>query len=199
MITFINPSTEKPYIRFKSLYQDALANDQRGIEAISVSSYNLKTNEVEARYVNLKYITDNEWIFFSNYNSPKSQQFSVHKQVSALIFWPSINTQIRIKALISKTSIEFSDMHFKRRSKEKNALAISSNQSQNIDSFDEVEKNFHQTLKSMTTDTARPDFWGGFSLIPYYFEFWQGHKNRLNKRHAFEQKAGEWEERFLQP
>jgi len=90
-------------------------------------------------------------------------------------------------------------MHFKSRSKEKNALAISSNQSQNIDSFDEVEMNFHQTLKSMTTDTVRPDFWGGFSLIPYYFEFWQGHKNRLNKRHAFEQKAGEWEERFLQP
>ena len=90
-------------------------------------------------------------------------------------------------------------MHFKSRSKEKNALAISSNQSQNIDSFDEVEKNFHQTLKSMTTDTVRPDFWGGFSLIPYYFEFWQGHKNRLNKRHTFEQKGGEWEERFLQP
>jgi pyridoxamine 5'-phosphate oxidase len=90
-------------------------------------------------------------------------------------------------------------MHFKSRSKEKNALAISSNQSQNIDSFDEVEMNFHQTLKSMTTDTVRPDFWGGFSLIPYYFEFWQGHKNRLNKRHTFEQKGGEWEERFLQP
>ncbi len=199
MITFINPSTEKPYIRFQSLYKDALANYQRGIEAISVSSYNLETNEVEARYVNLKYITGNEWIFFSNYNSPKAQQFSAHKQVSALIFWSSINTQIRIKALISKTSIEFSDEHFKRRSKEKNALAISSNQSQNIDSFDEVEKNFHQTLKFMTKDTARPDFWGGFSLIPYYFEFWQGHKNRLNKRHVFEQKADEWEERFLQP
>ena len=77
MITFINPSTEKPYIRFQSLYQDALANDQRGIEAISVSSYDLKTNEVEARYVNLKYIIDNEWIFFSNYNSPKRNSLAL--------------------------------------------------------------------------------------------------------------------------
>ena len=42
----------------------------------------------------------------------------------------------------------------------------------------------------MTPDTARPDFWGGFSFVPYYFEFWQGHKNRLNKRHVFEQKDG---------
>ena len=199
MITFINPSTEKPYIRFQSLYQDALANDQRGIEAISVSSYDLKTNEVEARYVNLKYINDNEWIFFSNYNSPKAQQFVSHSQISALIFWPSINAQIRIKASISKTSIEFSDEHFKGRTKEKNALAISSNQSQRIDSFDEVTKNFYLAFDSLTPDTARPNHWGGFSFIPYYFEFWQGHKNRLNKRHVFEQKDDEWVERLLQP
>ena len=199
MIKFINPSSEKPYIRFQSLYQEALANNQRGIEAISVSSYNQETNEVEARYVNLKYITDKEWIFFSNYNSPKAQQFESHSQVSVLIFWSSINTQIRIKALISRATKEFSDKHFRSRTKEKNALAISSYQSQVIDSFDEVTKNFHQTLNVMTPDTARPDFWGGFSFIPYYFEFWQGHKNRLNKRHVFQQRNDEWIELLLQP
>ena len=117
MIKFINPRPEKPYTHFQSLYQEALANDQRGIEAISISSYNKEISEVEARYVNLKYINDNEWIFFSNYNSPKARQFESHSQISALIFWPSINTQIRIKALISKTSIEFSDEHFKGRTK----------------------------------------------------------------------------------
>ena len=199
MIKFINPSTDKPYIYFQSLYQDAVANDQIGIEAISVSSYNQEMSEVEARYVNLKYIIDNEWIFFSNYNSPKAQQFESHSQVSALIFWSCINTQIRIKGLISKTSKEFSDEHFQGRTKEKNALAISSYQSQVIDSFDEVTKNFHQTLNVMTPDTVRPDYWGGFSFIPYYFEFWQGHKNRLNKRQVFEHQDGKWMERLLQP
>ena len=199
MIKFINPSSEKPYTHFQSLYEEALANDQRGIEAISISSYSQEMSEVEARYVNLKYIVNNEWIFFSNYNSPKAQQFESHSQISSLFFWSAINTQIRIKGLISKTSIEFSDEHFKGRTKEKNALAISSNQSQVIDSFDEVTKNFHQTLNEMTHDTARPDFWGGFSFTPYYFEFWQGHENRLNKRHVFEQQEDEWIERFLQP
>ena len=199
MIKFINLSSEKPYIHFQSLYQEALEKDQRGIEAISVSSYSQEMSEVEARYVNLKYIVDNEWIFFSNYNSPKAQQFESHSQVSVLIFWSSINTQIRMKGLISKTSMEFSDEHFKGRTKEKNALAISSNQSQVIDSFDEVKKNFHHTLHAMTPDTSRPDFWGGFSFIPYYFEFWQGHENRLNKRHVYKQQEDEWIERLLQP
>ena len=78
-------------------------------------------------------------------------------------------------------------------------MAISSNQSQPIDSFDEVKKNFQKTLDTISPETARPDFWGGFSFIPYYFEFWQGHKNRLNKRHVYESQNNEWIEQLLQP
>ena len=199
MIKFLNLNSEKPYIHFKSLYHEALDNDQKGIEAISVSSYNQIKNEVEARYVNLKYISNNEWIFFSNYHSPKASQFESHSQVSILIYWASINTQIRMKAKIFKTSSEFSDEHFQGRTKEKNALAISSNQSQVVDSFDEVIKNFNETLEIMTSKTPRPDFWGGYSFIPYYFEFWQGHENRLNKRHVFRQEDDQWTEQLLQP
>ena len=199
MIKFLNLNSEAPYIHFQSLYHEALDNDQKGIEAISVSSYNETKNEVEARYVNLKYIADNEWIFFSNYHSPKANQFESHSQVSILIYWASINTQIRMKAKICKTSAEFSDEHFQSRTKEKNALAISSNQSQTIESFDEVAKNFNETLDAMTSETVRPNFWGGYSFIPYYFEFWQGHENRLNKRHAFKQEDDQWTEQLLQP
>ena len=199
MINFLNLSPEKPYIIFQSLYQKAIDNGQKGIEAISVSSYNQPLKEVEARYVNLKYIDNNEWIFFSNYLSPKANQFESHNQVSVLIYWASINTQIRMKAKIFKTSSEFSDEHFQGRTKEKNALAISSNQSQVIDSFDEVTKNFHETLQIMTSETPRPDFWGGYSFTPYYFEFWQGHENRLNKRHIFKRQDDEWTEQLLQP
>ena len=199
MINFLNPSLEKPYVLFQSLCQKAIESGQKGVEAISVSSYNELLKEVEARYVNLKYIDNNEWIFFSNYLSPKANQFESHDQVSILIYWASINTQIRMKAKIFKTSSEFSDEHFQGRTKEKNALAISSNQSEVIDSYDEVTKNFHETLEIMTSETARPDFWGGYSFTPYYFEFWQGHENRLNKRHVFKQQKDEWTEQLLQP
>jgi len=199
MINFLNSSHEKPYILFQSLYQKAIENGQKGVEAISVSSYNEPLKEVEARYVNLKYIDNNEWIFFSNYLSPKANQFESHDQVSVLIYWASINTQIRMKAKIFKTSSEFSDEHFQGRTKEKNALAISSNQSQAVDSFDQVTKNFNETLEIMTSETPRPDFWGGYSFTPYYFEFWQGHENRLNKRHVFKQQDNQWSEQLLQP
>ena len=77
-----------------------------------------------------------------------------------------------MKAKISKHHLSFSDKHFQKfENQRKNALAISSNQSQIIDSFDEVTKNFNKTLEIMTPETPRPDFWGGYSFIPYYFEF----------------------------
>ena len=62
-----------------------------------------------------------------------------------------------------------------------------------------MEDSFNKTLSKINNQVERPNYWGGFTFIPYYFEFWEGHENRLNKRHVFEQHNGEWLERFLQP
>ena len=199
MIDLTNITSDLPHNKFLDLYQKALKENQRGIEAIAISSYDKSNNEVESRFVNLKYITGNEWIFFSNYQSPKAMQFESHDQISALFHWGAINSQIRLKANIEKTSFEFSDDHFQGRTKEKNALAISSNQSQPIDSFDSVKENFHTALASMDSESKRPEYWGGYSFTPYYFEFWEGHENRLNQRHIFTMEEGSWSESLLQP
>ena len=58
--------------------------------------------------------------FFTNYDSPKSNEFMEHNQICATFFWNQINVQIRIKALrINKTDENFSDLHYTKRSKEK--------------------------------------------------------------------------------
>jgi pyridoxamine 5'-phosphate oxidase len=199
MIDLVNITSDIPHNKFLDLYNQALKKKQRGIEAIAISSYDKFSNEVESRFVNLKYIKGNEWIFFSNYLSPKAMQFESHDQISALFHWGAINSQIRLKANIEKTSFEFSDDHFQGRTKEKNALAISSNQSQPIDSFDSVKENFHTALASMDSESKRPEYWGGYSFTPYYFEFWEGHENRLNQRHIFTMEEGSWSESLLQP
>ena len=199
MINIDKISSSEPYSIFKNLYQKALTSDQKVIEAISISSYDKKLDEVESRHVNLKYIIDEEWIFFSNYNSPKAKQFLIRDQITALIFWNSINVQIRIKAKIRKTDKNFSDIHYEGRTKEKNALAHSSNQSQVIKSYNEVIKNYEETLANKCILKLRPSFWGGFSFEPYYFEFWEGNQFRLNKREVFEKFSNNWKKSFLQP
>ena len=54
-----------------------------------------------------------------------------------------------MKAKIKKTSNEFNQKYFFDRSEEKNALAISSNQSKTIDSYNQVKENYNKSLKMM--------------------------------------------------
>ena len=198
MIRFTELGQEIPYSILKKKYDAALAANQKNIEAISISSYSTKLREVNSRFVNLKFVNNNEFIFFSNYNSPKSQEFIDHNQITALIYWNTTNTQIRLKATINKTSAEFNKKYFLDRSDQKNALAISSNQSESIDSFETVLLNYS---KSLELDNLKkcPDYWGGFSFTPYYFEFWEGHESRLNKRDLYQINNGEWCHSILQP
>jgi pyridoxamine 5'-phosphate oxidase len=198
MIQFNNLNQEIPYQFLKEKYDEALNAGQWGIEAISISSFNKELNEVDSRYVNLKFISNDEFIFFSNYNSPKASSFNSSNQIAALLYWPIINTQIRMKAIIKRTSNEYNQKYFFDRSEEKNALAISSNQSKPIDSYNQVKENYNKSLKNDDLKKC-PEYWGGFSFTPYYFEFWEGHESRINKREIFEKIDGVWEQSFLQP
>ena len=198
MITFKNNCNDLPYLMFQNKYELARSAKQDFIEAISVSSYSSELNEVDSRFVNLKFINNKEFIFFTNFNSPKSIQFKAHDQIAVVIFWSKINLQIRMKANIKKIKSKDSYDYFRTRSSEKNALSISSNQSKKINSYKDVQDNYNITL--ITEDLSLcPSYWGGYSFTPYYFEFWEGHESRINKREAFELLNGNWKNFILQP
>ena len=198
MIKFNNLNQETPYKLLKKKYDEAIDAGQKAIEAISISSYNKQISEVDSRLVNLKFVTNNEFIFFSNYNSPKASAFNSNNQIAVLLYWSSINVQIRMKAQIKKTSKEFNQKYFYDRSEKKNALAISSNQSKQIDSYSQVIENYNRSLESNDLKKC-PEYWGGYSFTPFYFEFWEGHESRVNKREVFNNIDGIWKHSFLQP
>ena len=198
MIEFNNLNKESPFVFFKEKYDDALNAGQKAIEAISISSFNKENNEVDSRYVNLKFVINDEFILFSNYNSPKSLAFNSYNQIAGLFYWPSTNVQIRIKAVIKKTSNDYNHQYFFDRSQKKNALAISSSQSNPIISYEQVKENYNKSLKNDDLKKC-PDFWGGYSFTPYYFEFWEGHESRLNKREVYKKIDNNWKNFILQP
>lgn len=199
LIKIINLDDHLPYKKFIEFYKIALNNNQSPINAIIISSFDNVKFEVDSRFVNLKYIHGDEWTFFSNYKGPKSNQFKDHNQISVIIYWESIDLQIRMKAKIRKADKYLSDEHFKNRSFSKNAIAISSNQSSKIDSYESVVRNYEEALNMINENTERPEYWGGFTFTPYYFEFWEGNKNRINKRVAYQFIKNDWKTFILQP
>ena len=197
MIDFNTTNMETPFHEFIKLYEDAKIANQPNIEASCLSTVSYQKRP-HARYVNIKYINNNEIIFFSNYTSLKASDIKSNQNIALNFFWSSVNVQIRIEGKIKKLSDDRSDDHWKIRSKYKNALAISSNQSTVSNSYNEVIDNYENTLNSSDL-LKRPPFWGGYVIKPIYFEFWKGHKSRINKRKIYKKKGAVWNKYFLQP
>ena len=103
-----------------------------------------------------------------------------------------------MKAIIKKTDANFNNAYFRNRSTDKNALAISSSQSEQIESYENILSNYQRSLKFDDLKIC-PKYWGGYSFKPYYFEFWEGHESRINKRESFTLKDNQWSSCFLQP
>ena len=196
-IDFKSPS--EPMLFFKSFYDKAIVEGEKFPEACAISSIDKFSSEVDSRFVNIKYVFDDSLVFFSNYDSPKSIQFQSHNIVSALFFWSSIYVQIRMKAKIIKTDEAFSDEHFYKRSDSKNILAIVSEQSKEIDSYQSIVKKY-ENFKNMGNKITRPKNWGGYKIKPFYIEFWKGHDSRINKREVFYMESNhDWRKKILQP
>jgi pyridoxamine 5'-phosphate oxidase len=203
MIQIEKIDTIGPFSNLKYFYNLALSMNQKNIEALCISSFNKKYQEVSSRYVNIKYIEQDKLFFFTNYESKKAIDFLGHNQVAAVFFWNEINVQIRIKAEIFFVENTISDFHFEKRSLSKNALALSSKQSQQIKSYNCVVQNYQDELKKISKykkPPTRPKYWGGYLLKPYFFEFWEGDDSRVNKRTCYEIKDRIWSDPFyLQP
>ena len=48
-------------------------------------------------------------------------------------------------------------------------------------------------------DLERPEFWGGYRLVPRTIEFWQGRANRLHDRLLFTRDGEAWTVSRLAP
>jgi pyridoxamine 5'-phosphate oxidase len=99
-----------------------------------------------------------------------------------------------------------SDEYFASRPHDSQVAAWSSRQSQPIENRAALDLQFDQALARFEgTDVPRPDYWGGYRIVPTRIEFWKGRSNRMHDRIAFEramdgaETPGEWNIRRLQP
>lgn len=185
-----------PMDQFKIWFHEAEEHQNLEHTAMTLSTMS-KTGFPESRVVLLKGISKSGFRFFTNYDSVKAKNIDYSPKASLLFFWPKSERQVRIKGLISKCPVSDSVEYFKSRPQGSQAGAISSNQSQVIESKDELIFEFERLMK--TQKLKKPENWGGYDLSPLEIEFWQGGKNRLHDRFRFVKQGSDWKIDRLAP
>ena len=171
-----------PFDQFNIWLNDA---EQEGIidyNAFTVSTID-SAGYPQSRIVLLRGHERDGFTFFTNYNSAKGKQIAADEKVSMNFFWNTLERQVRILGIARKVSEEESDAYFHSRPRESQIGAWSSAQSSEIRTREELEQNVLQyTQKFEGMDVPRPPHWGGYRIVPHYFEFWQGRPSRLHDR-----------------
>ncbi|MBU0543136.1 MAG: pyridoxal 5'-phosphate synthase, partial [Gammaproteobacteria bacterium] len=114
--------------------------------------------------------------------------------------WTELERQVRIEGRVEKCSPEESDAYYLSRPAGSRLGAWASPQSQVIDSRAVLEARVRQAQEEQRGDPqTRPPFWGGYRLVPDFFEFWQGRPSRLHDRLAYTLQGDSWAMSRLAP
>lgn len=193
----IDDVQKDPIDQFKTWLDHAIQSEVLEPTALTLATVDLN-NQPSARVVLLKFITEEGFTFFTNYDSKKGQQINKNPKAGIVFFWPELQRQVNIEGTISKSSETISDEYFYSRPLESQIGACASNQSEVISSRDEIENRI-KGLEKETNNINRPKNWGGYTLKPTKIEFWQGRENRLHDRIIFTKVNDNWKIERLSP
>ncbi len=174
---------EDPINLFNRWFHEVEDFDGSGeVNAMTVSTIGLD-GFPKARVVLLKKFSEEGFTFYTNYNSEKGRAIANNPNICLSFFWESLERQVIIKGIATKTSDSSSDGYFESRPDGSKLGAIASPQSEVVPSRLYLEENLAKLEKeSEGKEIVRPNYWGGFLVTPLVVEFWQGRPNRLHDR-----------------
>lgn len=163
-------------------------------------------NTPSARTVLLKGVDEHGFFFYTNHDSRKGAALAANPSVAGVFGWYSMYRQVLIEGVAKIVAGSDSDEYFHSRPHESQVAAWSSHQSSPIDNRSALDTQFQNALdKFEGQDVPRPDYWGGYRIVPTRIEFWKGRSNRMHDRIAFTRTldemgiATDWEIQRLQP
>jgi pyridoxamine 5'-phosphate oxidase len=149
----------------------------------------------------MKAFSERGFVFFTSYDSRKGRELAVNNRASMLFFWRSRERQVRIEGTVEKISGGESDEYFQLRPLESRLAVWAARQGEAIPSRAVLEERYEEMRRRFSDGRVpRPDWWGGYRLVPDGFEFWQGRLSRLHDRLVYRQQTdGTWRRERLAP
>jgi len=188
-----------PFSEFRLWYNLWLSTSPQEPSAMTLSTAG-SDGIVSSRVVLLRDFNEQGFIFLTNYNSTKGSQIRSNPNAALLFWWPPLSRQVRIEGTIEKITRDLSEKYFHARARENQISAWASQQSTKIPDRDHLLKKFDQFVdKFSNKEVDLPPYWGGYRLIPRWFEFWTAGRHRLNERVAFRLTGEKWVREILAP
>jgi len=189
-----------PFELFEIWMSEAKKNEINDPNALSLATTSSK-NEPSVRMILLKGLSKKGFVFYTNLNSPKSNDLKKNPKAAMCFHWKSLRRQVRVFGNVTQIGKEEADLYFNSRSKESRIGAWASDQSKVMKDREELLKkieNFKKKYKD-EKDIPRPEFWSGWCLNPISIEFWLGNEHRIHERLRYNKISNKWMKEILYP
>ena len=183
------------FIRWREEAREA-GEPQTGHIALATAG---KDGRPSVRFVILRSVDERGFVFYTNYTSRKAREMDENPWGGFALHWPVSERQVRVEGAIERISSEESDAYFHIRPRESRLETWASPQSRVIDGRPWLEARWMKFEAEFTESVPRPDWWGGYRLVPEVVEFWQQRPHRMHDRLEYYKDAGVWAVRRLSP
>src|SRR5207253_4186078 len=130
-----------PIRQFEKWFSELAAAGVSAQDSISMTLATAgKRGWPSARIVLMKSFDDQGFVFYTNYNSRKGVELSANPRACLLFYWPQLWRQVRIEGRVERVSADESDQYFHSRPLGSKTGAWASDQSQPIETREELEK-----------------------------------------------------------
>ena len=190
-----------PIKLFEEWFNEAKKTEINDPNALALATAD-KSGLPSVRMVLLKSFNNNGFVFYTNFNSKKSNDLKENPQASLCFHWKSLLRQIRISGNVTKVLDKEADAYYKTRSYGSRIGAWASKQSSILKSREELYDSIEIYKKKFKdkNNVPRPDHWSGWNLKPNTMEFWLDGENRIHQRLKYSKKEnGSWEKVLLSP
>ena len=191
---------EDPLELFKIWMVEAEKKEINDPNALSLATVN-NEKEPNARIVLLKELSSKGFVFYTNLNSPKSQDLKKNQKAAMCFHWKSLLRQVRILGEVKQVGDKEADHYFGSRPYESRIGAWASDQSSVMKSRTELLKKIEDFKKKYKDEKTlpRPKHWSGWCLNPTSIEFWLDDEHRIHERLRYKKNLKNWKKEILYP
>ena len=192
-------AAQVPLEQFRQWLDEAIAAKVPEPNAMTLATVGAD-GRPSTRIVLIKGFDERGLVWYTNYQSRKGQELAGNPHAALQFHWVELERVVRIEGRVELGDAGEADAYYASRPLASRIGAWASEQSEVLASRADLVRRTAEMGLRHGLNPPRPPHWGGYRLVPVYWEFWQGRRSRLHDRICYRQQAdSRWIRQRLSP